>query len=743
MFNLKFHPFLLLFFIFLINTFAFSQNSSNYILINPDDTPEQIITKAANVTPSSRQYEWQKLELTAFVHFGINTFDEVEWGKKDIDISNFNPKDIDVKQWVKVFKDAGMKMVILTAKHHDGFCLWPTRYKDLNISNTPFQDGKGDIVRDLSEACREAGLKFGIYLSPWDMNEKSYGTPEYNELFRNQLTELLTNYGEIAEVWFDGANGEGPNGKRQIYNWQSYYEVIRRLQPNAVIAISGPDVRWVGTESGYGRQTEWSVLPAASMDQDEIAANSQQQALDGGFIPRDLMDEDLGSREKVLNASALVWYPSEVDVSIRPGWFYHPKDDAMVKSPYKLVDIYYNSVGLNSLLLLNVPPDKRGLISEHDIESLQGMRYILDETFKTNLSTDAIAAASNESKEHKASLILDNDTETYWTTEEGISSASIEIQLKNDVTFNRIMLQENILAGQRIEKFHIEWWDGNNWSRFTEGTTIGYKRLLRFPVITANKIKIVIDECRTKPTLSSFGLYIAPPKVEFDKYGGSFEDSIYFNLSSDLKNTKVYYTTDGSIPDKNSKEFTGRVLLTETATVTAVAVADNGQKSLPVKAYFNKAKYRIELKSAYDKKYPARGTYTLVDGVNGSIYFDDGKWQGYNGVDIEVVIDLENTKKIDKISARFLSNTGAWIFLPKSVEYFVSEDGKNFQKLTEVKNDTDEKDKGAFIHSFNFNPVNTKARFINIKANNIKVCPEWHQGAGDKAWLFIDEITVE
>ncbi|MGB8317628.1 MAG: alpha-L-fucosidase, partial [Ignavibacteriaceae bacterium] len=554
-FNLRiwFIPLYLYAFIPLIHPQTASEG--NYVLIKPTDTPEQIIEKAANVTPSRGQYEWQKMEFTAFVHFGINTFDNVEWGKKNMDISKFNPKEINVNQWVKIFKDAGMKQVILTAKHHDGFCLWPTKYNNYNISNTPFQNGKGDIVRDLSEACHKAGLKFGVYLSPWDMHAKTYGSPAYNKYFENLLTELLTNYGKISEVWFDGANGEGPNGKKQSYDWHSYYKLIRKLQPDAVIAIMGPDVRWVGTESGYGRKTEWSVLPGSSENLEKIAANSQQKALDNAFIPKDLMGEDLGSRDKIEKASSLIWYPAEVDVSIRPGWFYHKADDSAVKSPYKLVDIYYNSVGLNDVLLLNVPPDKRGLITRYDIKSLKGMRYVIDETFKDNLAENAKAASSSEKKGNEAKYILDNDLNTFWTTKDTLSTASIEVDLNDEKTFDRTMLQENILAGQRIENFHLEYWNGSQWEKFAEATTIGYKRLLRFPAVTTNKVKIVIDQCRTNPTLSSFGLYMAPPEINFEPDGNSFLDTTSFKILSDDKSASIYYTLDGTIPDKNSTEY--------------------------------------------------------------------------------------------------------------------------------------------------------------------------------------------
>ncbi|MCG8319532.1 MAG: alpha-L-fucosidase, partial [Cytophagales bacterium] len=251
------------------------------------------------------------MELTAFLHFGINTFTKRQWGDGKEDPRLFNPKELDAAQWVKTCKDAGMKLIILTAKHHDGFCLWPSKYTGHSVKNSPWKNGKGDVVRELADACRSYDMKLGIYLSPWDRNSAVYGTDAYNDYFVNQLTELLTDYGEVAEVWFDGANGEGPNGKKQVYDWQRYYKTIRRLQPGAVIAIMGPDVRWVGTESGYGRDTEWSVVPANTQNEDEIAARSQQKA--GTFRPEiDAMAEDLGSREKLFSADKLVWYPSEV-----------------------------------------------------------------------------------------------------------------------------------------------------------------------------------------------------------------------------------------------------------------------------------------------------------------------------------------------------------------------------------------------------------------------------------------------
>ncbi len=490
------------------------QTPGNFISIDKGETIAEIISKAANVVPSPRQYDWQKLEFIAFIHFGMNTFMDLEWGEGNEDISRFNPTELDVRQWAQVCQEAGMKMIILTAKHHDGFCLWPSKFTEHTIKNTPYRNGTGNLVRELSDACQKAGLKFGVYLSPWDRHERTYGdSPVYNEFFRNQLTELLSNYGEITEVWFDGACAEGPNGKKQVYDWQSYYQVIRKLQPKAVIAIMGPDVRWVGTESGYGRESEWSVLPILNLNVDQIAARSQQQIVDGAFIPKDLTDEDLGSREKIKNASALVWYPAENDVSIRPGWFYHQQDDDRVKSPAKLVDIYYSSVGRNAVLLLNIPPDTRGLIHENDVKALKGMRHLLDETFKTNFVQEARVIASNERDGNKASFMIDNNESSYWMTDEDVDSAAIEFQLSNHQTFDCAMLQENILVGQRIEQFHLDGWDGFRWQRIAEATTVGYKRLLRFPSVRTDRVRLVIEKSRTSPTLANFGLFKAPPEL--------------------------------------------------------------------------------------------------------------------------------------------------------------------------------------------------------------------------------------
>ncbi|MHC1706721.1 MAG: alpha-L-fucosidase [Bacteroidales bacterium] len=454
------------------------------VKINAGETPEQISYKAAHLSPSNRQVKWQQMEFTFFIHFGMNTFTNREWGEKGTPATVFNPTALDAAQWALTAKEAGAKLILMVAKHHDGFCLWPSKFTEYSVKNSPWKDGKGDVIADIADACAKFGLKFGIYLSPWDINSPLYGTDEYNIYFTNQLRELLTNYGEVAEVWFDGACGEGPNGKRQVYDWQSYYSLIRELAPQAVIAVMGPDVRWVGTESGYGRETEWSVLPASSAILEQIAASSQKESANAAFKPPgDMMDNDLGSREKILNADGLIWYPSEVDVSIRDGWFYHADQDTTVKTPEKLVDIYFSSVGRNSLLLLNVPPDKRGLFHDNDIKSLKGMRKILDETFQNVIFSDS-----------------------------GFTAGKIffEYKLNNSTTFDCLLLEEEITKGQRVEKFVLEKMKDKEWVEIIKGTTIGYKRLLRFERTTAEKIRVRILESRAEPVIKTIKLYSSP-----------------------------------------------------------------------------------------------------------------------------------------------------------------------------------------------------------------------------------------
>lgn len=476
--------------------------SKNYVVIKPGDTEKEIVAKAANVTPSARQLRWQQLELTAFFHFGVNTYTDKEWGDGTESPSIFNPVLFDAEQWIKTVKAAGFKQVIITAKHHDGFCLWPSKYTEHSVKNSPWKNGKGDVVKEVAAACKKYGVGFGVYLSPWDRNAPMYGTDAYNDFFANQLTELLTQYGRVDEVWFDGANGEGPNGKKQVYDFNRWYAVIRKLQPAATIAIMGPDVRWVGTESGEGREEEWSVIPADENMMEKIADGSQK---DVAFAPKgDKMQKDLGSREKIKDAKGLIWYPAETDVSIRPGWFYHAKEDEKVKSPQRLLDIYFSSVGYNSVLLLNIPPNKEGLLSASDVKSLEGFSALLKQTFANNLAKGATIKCSNG---NNTNALLDQSYTTYFTTKGNDTTATIELTLPAAKTFDVLSLQENISIGQRVEKFVFEYKDGEEWKQLAEGSTIGYKRLLKFKPVTAKQVRLRILSSRLNPALSALGLY--------------------------------------------------------------------------------------------------------------------------------------------------------------------------------------------------------------------------------------------
>jgi alpha-L-fucosidase len=479
--------------------------NKNYAVIEPGDTEQQIIAKAACVTPSARQLRWQKLELTAFFHFGVNTYTDREWGTGKESSSIFDPVLFDAGQWVRTVKSAGFKQVIITAKHHDGFCLWPSKYTRHSVKNSPWKNGKGDVVKEVAAACKKYGIGFGVYLSPWDMNSALYGTDEYNTFFTNQLIELLTQYGRVDEVWFDGANGEGPNGKKQVYDFNRWYEVIRKLQPSATIAIMGPDVRWVGTESGMGREQEWSVIPADENMMEKIADGSQK---DVAFAPKgDKMQKDLGSREKIKNAKGLIWYPAETDVSIRPGWFYHSKEDDKVKSPQRLLDIYFSSVGYNSVLLLNIPPNKEGLLSPSDVKNLEGFGVLLRKTFANNLAKGSIVKCSNGIN---TAALLDQSYSTYFTTKGNDTTTTVEFTFASAKTFDVLSLQENISIGQRVEHFVFEYKEGDEWKQIVEGSTIGYKRLLKFSPVSAKQVRLRILSSRSKPTLSSFGLYKLP-----------------------------------------------------------------------------------------------------------------------------------------------------------------------------------------------------------------------------------------
>jgi alpha-L-fucosidase len=439
--------------------------------------------------PSPAHLAWQRMETNAFVHFGPNTFTNVEWGSGREDPAVFNPSAFDARQWVRAFKAAGMKGVILTAKHHDGFCLWPSKLSTHTVARSPWRRGQGDVLRAVADACREAGLRFGVYISPWDRNHPAYGTPEYNGVFVGMLEEVLGGYGPVFEVWFDGANGEGPNGKRQVYNWPAFHAAVKRLQPDAVIfSDGGPGVRWVGNERGQGSMTSWSLI-----DRDR-------------YEPGTPFSDDLGEGSRL----GRDWVPPECDVSIRPGWFYRASEDARVKPAARLFELYEQSVGRNCQLLLNVPPDTRGLVADRDVEALAGMRRAIDATYGTNLAADARGTAEDSREGFGAGLALDGNAETFWSAPEGSTRGRLTLAWPAAVTFDRVVLQEPIALGQRVAVFELEAFHEGRWRRVGLGSTIGYKRIVAVPRTTTDRVRVTIHDARSCPLVAEVGVFRLP-----------------------------------------------------------------------------------------------------------------------------------------------------------------------------------------------------------------------------------------
>ena len=448
--------------------------------------------------PSEAQLAWQQMEFNAFVHFNMNTFTNMEWGTGGESPEQFNPTALDCRQWARVCKEAGMSGIILTAKHHDGFCLWPSALTEHSVKNSPWKNGQGDVVRELSEACREYGLKMGMYLSPWDRNHASYGKPEYPDYFRGQLRELLTNYGDIFEVWFDGANGGtgwygGADEERTVdrqtyYDWPATHTLVAELQPNAVIfSDAGPGVRWVGNENGFAGETNWSTL---RLDEFYPGSPNYRELTEG-------------------HADGTHWVPAECDVSIRPGWYYHPEQDTAVKSLAQLVDIYYQSAGRNGLLLLNLPVDTRGLVNEADAQQLQRLGEVIRADFANDFAEGKKITASDErGKNFTTKNALDSNPESYWATGDSVFTASVEIDFGEMTTFNRLLLQEYIRLGQRVDSFRVFIFKNEKWEPLANGTTVGYKRILRFENQTASKVKIEFG-ARAPLCISKIGVYAA------------------------------------------------------------------------------------------------------------------------------------------------------------------------------------------------------------------------------------------
>lgn len=442
-------------------------------------------------TPTRQQMDWHDMEFYIFMHFGPNTFTDLEWGHGTEDPNSFNPTQLDCRQWARIARDAGAKGIIITAKHHDGFCLWPSKFSTHTVRESKWRDGKGDVLRELSDACKEYGLKFGIYISPWDRNHPKYGTPEYNDVYVQTMQEAVAAYGPIFEMWWDGANGEGPNGKKQEYDFRRFEKVIRQIAPDAVVFSDiGPDIRWVGNENGIAGETNWNLLDTAGFKRG------------AGGPPQDTLNQG--------NINGKNWIPAECDVSIRPGWFYHKSEDDKVKSAADLISLYVKSVGRGANFLLNVPPDSRGLIHPKDSASLMAFRTLREELFADNLAYRKKVTVSDQLVGYLPELLTDGVRFSHWAPPDNKKNCWIEIDLGEEKRFNTVILQEYIEYGQRVKAFAIEVWDGNAFKEVARATTVGCKRILQFDQQNASKVRLRILDSKAAPVLSNIEVHNCP-----------------------------------------------------------------------------------------------------------------------------------------------------------------------------------------------------------------------------------------
>lgn len=604
--------------------------------------------------PSQSQVEWQKMEYYMFIHFGPNTFTDKEWGQGNEDPKIFNPTNLDANQWARTAKAAGMKGIIITAKHHDGFCLWPSKYSTHTVRESAWKDGKGDVLRELSDACKKYGLKFGVYLSPWDRNHPDYGTPEYNQIFANTLDEVLTNYGDVFEQWFDGANGEGPNGKKQVYDWPLFYKTVYKNQPKAIIFSDiGPGCRWVGNENGMASETNWSTL------------NIKGYGLGTEAPPTSILQTGVEDGEK--------WIPAECDVSIRPGWFYSPSTNDKVKSVNQLLKIYNASVGRNGNFLLNVPVDRRGLIHANDSIRLMELKKVLDATFAHNLAKAKTATASNtrgKAKEFAAANLLDGNYDSYWTTDDHITQASLTIDLGKQVELNRVVLQEYIPLGQRVKAFSVEYWEGNTFKQLDQQTTIGYKRILAFATIKTSKLRINILDAKASPVLSEIQVYNAPEQLAVPQISRNKNGAVA--ISSESDDAVIRYTTDGTEPTLLSPVFSNEIDFAKGGIIKAKAFINNGKtfsETVSVDYDLAPVKWKV-IGSDRDKRME-----NMVDGNPVSFWMAPE-----NNPSSEVVIDMGEQVNLKGFTYTPRNNPEAMGTIYQ-YNFYVSEDGNNWIKV--------------------------------------------------------------
>jgi alpha-L-fucosidase len=663
--------------------------------------------------PTQKQIDWQEMEFYAFVHFSLNTFTNKEWGYGDESPELFNPTNLDVRQWARIVKAAGMKGIILVAKHHDGFCLWPSAYTERSVKNSPWKNGKGDLVKELAEACKEYGLKLGLYLSPWDRSRADYGKPEYVDYFRKQLKELLTNYGDVFEMWFDGANGGdgyygGANETRKIntleyYNWDETYKLIYKTAPKTLVWGVGPsEARWIGNEDGRAGKTNWSLL----RQKDELAGKVHYTEFMSGH-------ED---GEK--------WVPGEADVSIRPGWFYHSVEDDKVRSLDEMVDIYYESIGRNATLLLNLPVDRRGLVHENDEARLKELVATIKADFKTELLSKTKITADNvrgKNPEFGPKNVSDANKNSYWATDDNIKTASITFEFAKPTAVNRILLQEYIALGQRVKAFNVEVKVDGNWKTVANETTIGYKRILRIDRITASALRINITDAKANIVISNIQAYNAPafvrmPEIQRDKNG---------NVTIKAENgSLVYYSLDGKNPTKKSTIYKGAFNYNKAVTIKAVAIDAKENSSSAVKT----AKYGVS-KENWKIIAASGGDLTTVNRIiDGNPNTDWSFGNDANQLPQEITIDLGS-----------ILNINGFTYLPQQVGHNLNLIS-NYEFYTSVDNLKWTLQSEGEFSNIKHNPIEQIKTFKKNNARYIRFVAKSAVGKGQT--VSIAEINV-
>ena len=635
------------------------------------------VPKPINPIPSQEQIDWQKLETYAFIHFGLNTYNDLEWGYGNTPASTFNPVNLDCEQWVATLKQCGMKGVILTAKHHDGFCLWQTKTTDYSIANSPYKNGKGDMVKELSDACKKYGLKFGLYLSPWDRNNSEYGREDYVETYHKQIDELTSNYGDLFEFWFDGANGGngyygGADETRSIdakkyYDYERARDTILKRHPNAMIfGGTCQTIRWVGNEQGWAGDTDWCMI-----------------------------NPELSDNTKHLNhgsENGTHWIPAEVDVSIRPGWFYHKREDHQVKSVAQLTDIYYRSVGHNANLLLNFPINLDGKIPALDSLRATEWHEIIVNDFKDNILKNAEVRVDNErGRKFKAENVIDDDWDTYWATDDGYNFGTISFSFDKPVKMNRVVLQEYIPLGQRVKDFYMEGELNGKWFKinpFDTLSTIGYKRIVRFNTVELDKLIIYFEESRGPLCINNIEAYFAPILLTEPAISRNYDNIV--TIESSDNEADIYYTTDGSNPDENSSRYDNAFVFNNKGVIKAITYDHNTKKKSDI------SMKELDLPKEY---YQTSSSNKIFDGnTNSMVYLD---------IDEPIVITFKEEQIISgfRYTPNQMRDASRHI-----VDYEFYVDGKLIKESSfgNIKN----------------NPIEQVVKFKNIKGKEVKFVPK-------------------